>query len=278
MDKFFENIKIRRLLMIYIGSSLILAVISELQFLNLTNILNIDMVVLLCNLTIIIWILFKMVKSKINIKEKIADLRSDLKISDVILSFLINVGLTVGILGTVCYIAAHLCPSAMNSLLNEVNETEASTVYSTIVYTVSAALVAPVAEEFMFRGIILNRLKIKFGVKKAIIISSILFGLIHSDLGILSAVVFGICMAVVYLKTRNIFATVSIHCVNNLITCSGGIISLFTSSGSASQNSIITINDISLIWLIGGIIAIIASTVMSYYFFKRNKAEIAANM
>ena len=264
MDKFFENIKIKRLLMIYIGSVLILAVISELQFLNLTNILNIDMVVLLCNLIIIIWILFKMVKSKINIKEKIADLRSDLKISDVILSFLINVGLTVGILATVCYIAAHLCPSAMNSLLNEVNETEASTVYSTIVYTVSAALVAPVAEEFMFRGIILNRLKIKFGVKKAVIISSILFGLIHSNLGILSAVVFGICMAVVYLKTKNIFVTVSIHCVNNLITCLGGIISLFTSSGSASQSSIITINDISLIWLIGGIIAIIASIVMSY--------------
>lgn len=278
MDKFFENIKIRRLLMIYIGSVLILAVISELQFLNLTNILNIDMVVLLCNLIIIIWILFKMVKSKINIKEKIADLRSDLKISDVILSFLINVGLTVGILGTVCYIAAHLCPSAMNSLLNEVNETEASTVYSTIVYTVSAALVAPVAEEFMFRGIILNRLKIKFGVKKAVIISSILFGLIHSNLGILSAVVFGICMAVVYLKTKNIFVTVSIHCVNNLITCLGGIISLFTSSGSASQSSIITINDISLIWLIGGIIAIIASIMMSYYFFKRNKAEIEVNM
>lgn len=277
MDKFFVNIKIRSLIAIYFGILLLLAVISELQFVKATNILDDNMALLLCNLTIVLWILFRMIKLKFNIKEKIADLRSDLKIKDIILSFFINIALTIGILGTVVYITATLWPSAMSNLFNEINGTEVDTAYSTIVYTISAAFVAPFAEEFMFRGVILNRLKIKFGVKKAIIISSILFGLMHFELAILPGIVFGICMAVVYLKTKNIFVPVAIHLVNNVIASSGQIISFFMSSEGTSQSSNITINDVNFIWLIVGIIALIAAIVMSYYFFKINKSEIAAS-
>lgn len=278
MDKFFVNIKIRSLIAIYFGILLLLAVISELQFVKATNILDDNMALLLCNLTIVLWILFRMIKSKFNIKEKIADLRNDLKIKDIILSFFINIALTIGIFGTVVYITATLWPSAMSNLFNEINGTEVYTAYSTIVYTISAAFVAPFAEEFMFRGVILNRLKIKFGVKKAIIISSILFGLMHFELAILPGIVFGICMAVVYLKTKNIFVPIAIHLINNLIASLGQIISFFMSSEGTSQASNITINDVNFIWLIVGIIALIAAIVMSYYFFKINKSEISANI
>ena len=39
----------------------------------------------------------------------------------------------------------------------------------------------------------------------------------HGFSGMMHAFVFGVCMSVVYLKTQNIFASISIHFLNNFI-------------------------------------------------------------
>ena len=85
-----------------------------------------------------------------------------------------------------------------------------------IIYLFHGVIVAPVSEEFIFRGIILNRLNRLFPMIIAIIISSILFGLMHGFSGFIHAFVFGVCMNVVYLKTQNIFVPLSIHFLNNI--------------------------------------------------------------
>lgn len=86
-------------------------------------------------------------------------------------------------------------------------------------YIISVVIIAPISEEFIFRGIILNRLNRIFPLIVAIIISSILFGLMHGFSGLIHAFVFGVCMSVVYLKTENIFVSIFIHFLNNFTAC-----------------------------------------------------------
>ena len=94
-----------------------------------------------------------------------------------------------------------------------------NTVYVAIYFFVLVIL-SPIVEEILFRGIILRRLifEYTFDFKWAILVSSILFGLCHSFGGILSAFVFGICMSILYIKSKNILVPILGHFINNLIS------------------------------------------------------------
>ncbi|WP_407463374.1 CPBP family intramembrane glutamic endopeptidase [Methanobrevibacter sp.] len=88
---------------------------------------------------------------------------------------------------------------------------------SLLLEILSSIIIAPVLEELLFRGVLLNRLKIRIGIIPAILVSSGIFALGHEFGGITSAFVFGICMCIIYLKTDNILMSMSIHFLNNLL-------------------------------------------------------------
>ena len=81
----------------------------------------------------------------------------------------------------------------------------------------STVVISPICEELLFRGVFLNRLKLIVPTSFAIIITSILFGALHSYGSIISAFVFGICMCIIYLKTKNILTCILAHFINNLL-------------------------------------------------------------
>lgn len=80
---------------------------------------------------------------------------------------------------------------------------------------IGTILISPIAEEIIFRGIILNRLKLVISPSIAILVSSLCFGVLHSYGNIISAIVFGLCMCILYLKTNNILIPISAHIMNN---------------------------------------------------------------
>lgn len=82
---------------------------------------------------------------------------------------------------------------------------------------ISTIIISPISEELLFRGVFLNRLKLIVPTSFAIAITSILFGALHSYGSIISAVVFGVCMCIIYLKTRNILTCIFAHFLNNLL-------------------------------------------------------------
>lgn len=86
-----------------------------------------------------------------------------------------------------------------------------------ILNIIGTVILAPIVEELMFRGVLLNRLKMRTGVIPAILISSFIFGMIHEFGGMTSAFLFGICMCILYLKTDNILIPMSVHFLNNFI-------------------------------------------------------------
>ena len=89
---------------------------------------------------------------------------------------------------------------------------------SVIMSIITIGIVAPFAEEFLFRGIIYNTLKKKISIKWTIIIQAVLFGIFHGNLIQGSyATLLGIVFGYVTYKTKSLWPAVIIHMVNNLI-------------------------------------------------------------
>ncbi len=87
----------------------------------------------------------------------------------------------------------------------------------TVLYLFALTLVPAVVEEFAFRGIVLGSLK-KYGSGYAIIISSVLFGLMHGNVvQIPFATMLGLVMGYVAVATGSIIPCVIIHFLNNLM-------------------------------------------------------------
>jgi membrane protease YdiL (CAAX protease family) len=92
--------------------------------------------------------------------------------------------------------------------------TQAPVLYRGLVL-LSGLVVAPIAEEFIFRGILLHRWAVKWGLRPAIVLTSVLFGLLHANLVGLFG--FGVVMALLYLSTRSLLVPMAAHALNNAI-------------------------------------------------------------
>jgi len=74
-------------------------------------------------------------------------------------------------------------------------------------------IVAPFSEELLFRGVLLRRLAVKWGMRKSIVLTSLIFGVLHFDL--IGSVFFGFVMAVLYIRTRTLVVPIFCHALNN---------------------------------------------------------------
>jgi membrane protease YdiL (CAAX protease family) len=92
----------------------------------------------------------------------------------------------------------------------------------------SVVVAAPVIEEFVFRGLLLTRWAIKWGTPRAILATSILFGILHKEF--LGHIFFGFVMAVLYIETKSLFAPILVHAANNALAYSGLLAGTFATS------------------------------------------------
>lgn len=80
-------------------------------------------------------------------------------------------------------------------------------------------LIAPIIEETFIRGCILNSLKNKYGVAIAILISSIIFAVLHFNfVQTISALICGIVLGLLYIKTNSLFCYILTHFIYNTIS------------------------------------------------------------
>lgn len=87
-----------------------------------------------------------------------------------------------------------------------------------MVIFISVGFVAPIIEEIIFRGIILEGLLKNYSEKKAIIISALLFGIVHMNIWqFIVASLFGLILGYWYSKTKSIFICIFAHIINNVI-------------------------------------------------------------
>ncbi|ATP40974.1 CPBP family intramembrane metalloprotease [Solibacillus sp. R5-41] len=87
-----------------------------------------------------------------------------------------------------------------------------------ILFFVNICILAPIWEELFFRGILLRRLTLKWSPQKSIIVSSLLFGLIHvNPITVLFAFFFGCVLGYAYLKTKSIIVPIVVHSFSNIL-------------------------------------------------------------
>lgn len=113
------------------------------------------------------------------------------------------------LLRTVLPIPASLATKVQRILGNP--ETLFSSIFTLVV-------VAAVTEEFLFRGLILRGLLQNYSVRKAIVVSALLFGVFHIlPWQIFGAFVFGAIFAWWFVKTRSLLPGLFGHALNNAL-------------------------------------------------------------
>jgi len=75
----------------------------------------------------------------------------------------------------------------------------------------------PLTEELYFRGLILQKLNIKFSTFIAIILTAILFTFPHTRNQLIPIFIFSVLISIFFLKFRNIWLIVIIHGFSNFI-------------------------------------------------------------
>lgn len=83
---------------------------------------------------------------------------------------------------------------------------------------IATAVIAPLGEELLFRGVLQSVLTAKWGVYAGVIGSALLFSLIHADLVLFIPIfLMGVLFSVLYRITGSLWAPIWLHAVNNFI-------------------------------------------------------------
>ena len=123
---------------------------------------------------------------------------------------------------------------------------------------IATAIVPALVEEFACRGIVLELLK-KYGQGFAIITSSIIFGIMHGNFEqIPFAILVGLILGYIYVKTGSIWTGVLVHGVNNAISV------IFT----YLQNTM-SLNMQNLLYIVYLIISMLAAVIGILLFAKK---------
>lgn len=84
---------------------------------------------------------------------------------------------------------------------------------------ISIVVLAPIFEEALFRGVILRGFLKNYGAAKSIIISAVLFGILHMNpIQSVTASFLGLALGWIFVKTGSLWACILFHAFNNGLT------------------------------------------------------------
>ncbi|PGK51636.1 hypothetical protein CN918_27980 [Priestia megaterium] len=133
-------------------------------------------------------------------------------IGEIIYLVIVSIALSLGVFWLTEYALSFFFPHFVeNTLQDEMPMPHNKVKY--VLLLLNICIFGPIAEEFMFRGLLVNRFIYKWNVTAGILVANILFGILHAD--IVGATLFGIIQSVLYLRTRNLLVPILIHIINN---------------------------------------------------------------
>ena len=133
-------------------------------------------------------------------------------------------GLSMALIVSVMAISAAFVIEPVSMLLPEMSEATKMAMEQMLkgpvwIVLLSVSVFAPFFEEWLCRGIILRGLLKKMKPGWAIVISALVFGLIHMNLWqAIPAFIIGTILGYVYYKTGSLKLTMLMHCVNNTLS------------------------------------------------------------
>lgn len=144
--------------------------------------------------------------------------------------------------------------------LNGATNTESFTVTSMpelLAMLLSVVLIAPVTEEFAFRGVMASILR-RWGDWPAILFSGLIFGMAHYSFQSLPVVLTGgFVMAFLYVRTRNIWVSIAVHFANNLIATLPIAVGYLFGGGAADAVNVISFYAVILVGIAALVILLV---------------------
>lgn len=211
MSSFNENLKkisLTEVLVVVIFSYMIVFSLRFFQIISLDYAVS--------NLIVLLFFIFKLKDFTSELKLDASNIFSLISFREILVIVVLNIFFSYGMLYLSDYIVHSIPPESYLSFLIPAKSIGGG--LAGVLSLLSVILISPPVEEMLFRGIFLNKMKMIVPVTFAVLISSLLFASLHSFGGILSAFVFGICMALLYLKTDNILVPILAHFINNLLS------------------------------------------------------------
>jgi hypothetical protein len=181
----------------------------------------------------IIWLLNKKRKLNIQLISLIGKPPEKNKWWKLILGVLVILLFSIGSTFVLNYCLSYLAPHYLLSYYNA--SKPAYSLFNIAFKILVAVLIAPFVEELFFRGIMLHRFSAKWNINVAIILSSILFGILHFNF--IGITMVGFVMCIVYLKTRSLIPTMIMHSLNNLLAESITLLASNSSKAPLTDNS-----------------------------------------
>ncbi|MGC1309695.1 MAG: type II CAAX endopeptidase family protein [Phormidesmis sp.] len=121
---------------------------------------------------------------------------------------------------------------------------------------------APLVEELIFRGFLLQRWSARWGLTWGIVASSVLFGALHWN-NPLGLTLFGLVMGLLYVRSRSLWVPIACHSLNNF-----GAVGINWLSQLAAGEQTSTVADIQEMWWIGLILVVGSAPVLALFVWR----------
>lgn len=260
MNKIFESIQIWKMVLLIIVANLLNYIIALglKSVFDFSDGVGLEVVRALMFAIQILWFYVIFAKNKVSIKGELRQLKNDINIREFTAVIIFNYALSIGMVLTLLFVVTKLAPTDVLASIMEGAEVPTEFT-SALIGLITASILAPIAEELLFRGVLLTRMKRKIGVTAAVLLSSALFGMTHLSVSMLHAGIFGICMCILYLKTKNILVPIVFHMIYNfLLTVVGSYEVLFGIQASA-ETALVLHTATTLIQVVACMIVMIIS-------------------
>lgn len=181
----------------------------------------------------------------------------DMKASDALLLIFIFMGL-----GCILNLLTGVTLSALSNAGVPIPDYSAALpdpdgILQTVLYFFAVAVVPPICEEFIFRGVLCGSLK---GISPvlAILVSGVTFGFLH---GTLTQIPFAACvgffLGYMYCRYNNIVLCIFMHFLNNFVSCLMGILTTKLNEDAAAALVLIVNSTEIILGIIGAIIFVL---------------------
>ena len=178
----------------------------------------------------------RMKRKGIGIRSLFGNIRQkDIPWQLILIVFYAGMGLKRGVRLLCLYVSHFVAPENFDIAIR-LNRFSITYDFSVILIFLSVVIIAPLSEEFIFRGLIFQRWSVKWGITAGILTSSILFRIIHADMFIPERMISGAIYAIIYCKIKMLIAPIILHALNNFLVFINTVINDTTQQTTITYN------------------------------------------
>jgi membrane protease YdiL (CAAX protease family) len=145
--------------------------------------------------------------------------RSDWRYLVLVIPLLVTTGAALYL---VTFVASFVAPRMVADMLGRPEPPSELITLTSLPGDLIESALGAIAEEWLFRGILLHVWAERFGVRFAVLASSVLFAAMHAD--VIGSVIFGIVMAALYVRTGSLLVPMVAHFVFNAVVAVGSVV------------------------------------------------------